>query len=96
MIGVCMSRNKMNDVLGDFTVFTEIGRNFLYHKDNQIAECVNGDYKERYGSIEGWIKSIEKRETKRIDKIEEQITNLNDEMRERTKILVSCESVLES
>lgn len=88
-------RKKMNDVVGDFTVFTEIGRNFLYHKDKQIAQCVNGDYIERFGSIEGWIRSIEKRETKRIDKIQRQIIELNDEMRERTKIVVSCESVLD-
>lgn len=86
-------RKKMVDVLGDFTIFKEIGRDYLYYQDKQIAQCVNGDYKERYGSIEGWIRHIEKRETKRVNKIEEQISDLYDEMRQRTKILIACESV---
>lgn len=83
-------RNKMIDVLGEFTVFKEHGRNYLYFRTERIAECINGDYKERFGSIEGWIERIEKRERKRVNKISETIENLNDERKYREDIISAC------
>lgn len=70
----------INEVL--FTVVNWQGRNFLYKGkfkeqdwlgSSKIAECVNGDYKERFGGLKGWLKHILKREIKNIESYSGQI-----------------------
>tara|TARA_B100000700_G_C14975618_1_gene823749 strand:+ start:1218 stop:1517 length:300 start_codon:yes stop_codon:yes gene_type:complete len=94
---VAKAKKEILERLGDFTVYAQIGRHYLYHEKTgtDIAVCINADYQERYGSIYGWLKNIKKRETKRINKIEEQINELNSEMRDRTALVVACENLLE-
>jgi len=64
---------------GPFTITRWQGRNTLYLNDEKLAECVNGDYEERFGGLNGWLKAIVKRSTKRLNKIEEQKQELLDE-----------------
>jgi len=65
---------------GHFYVTRWQGRNFLYtYFDQRIAECVNGDYYERFGGLSGWLRHILKRSQKRLDKVEDTIEQLEDE-----------------
>ena len=85
-IGRDTEGNPINEIL--FTVVSWQGRNFLYVGefkedewlgDKRIAECVSGDYRERYGDIRGWLKFILKRTDKRLEKITQQRQVLKDE-----------------
>lgn len=85
-IGRDVEGNPINEIL--FTVVSWQGRNFLYvgkfneqdwQGKNRIAECVSGDYRERYGDIRGWLKFILKRTDTRLEKITEQRQALQDE-----------------
>lgn len=74
-----------------FTVESKHGSNQLYCDGERIATNQNGDWKERYGTIEKWLKSIEKRETRRIEKIDETMKDLKKERSERFKLLSAIE-----
>lgn len=91
----------INEIL--FSVVSWQGRNFLYigqfiednwQGDSRIAECVNGDYKKRYGNIRGWLKFIMKRTNKRLDNIQNQINSLGDERDELYSLKYKIEEVL--
>ena len=91
----------INEVL--FTVVSWQGRNFLYtgkfiEEDWQgslrIAECVNGDYKDRYGNLKGWLKFVLKRTNKRLDKVLELQHNLNQESKQLCNLRESLWEVL--
>lgn len=86
----------VNEVL--FTVVkTNRNKNYLYIGSppqneydfftTSIAECINGDYKERFGGIKGWLKDIKRLENKRIHKIKETILNLNLELSQRASLI---------
>lgn len=89
-------------VLFTVVTWTAQGRNYLYKgevfsdewQENRLAECINGDYKERYGDAMSWLKAVWKRENKRCDKIQKQIDNLQEEMDLREKTIVVMEKVL--
>ena len=73
---------KIEESLYNFRVTTEgcPERNYLYWNDNRIAECICGDYKKRFGGIGCWLKFIgNKRNCKRLKKINEIIKNLENE-----------------
>lgn len=74
-----------------FTVTAFQGRNYLYRgtplHGKKIAECVNGDYVERYGSIKKWLEHIIKREQNRIDTIKCAMDDLKNEFDERSKLI---------
>lgn len=73
---------------GHFYVTSWSGRNFLYtYFDQRIAECVNGDYKERFGGLSGWLRHISKRSEKRLDKVEETLVSLEDEQDELNDLI---------
>lgn len=57
---------------GPFAVTAWSGRNVLYMEAQKIAECINGDYQERFGGMDGWLKTIMKRSATRLNKIAEQ------------------------
>ncbi|UZV41241.1 hypothetical protein vBVpaMR16F_175 [Vibrio phage vB_VpaM_R16F] len=85
-IGRDSNGNPINEIL--FTVVSWKGRNFLYEGkfiehdwqgNSRIAECVNGDYQQRYGGIKGWLRHTLKRTDKRINKISEQMKGLQNE-----------------
>lgn len=74
--------NPVNETL--FTVVSWQGRNFLYKgifdevnwQDNRIAKCINGNYREKYGDMRGWLHHIRKRELKNADSLRSQIKDL--------------------
>jgi hypothetical protein len=72
-----------------FTVVSWSGRNFLYkgkfiesewQGENKLAECVNGDYKERFGGLHGWLKHVLKRERKNVESYTHQIELLREKL----------------
>lgn len=93
---------REGDVLFTVVTWKTQNRNYLYKglfdadtwQENRLSECVNGDYKERYGDAMGWLKSVWKRENKRCDKIQQQIDVLQEEMDHREKTIVAMERVL--
>lgn len=98
----CGDGTPINEVL--FTVIKTNGnRNYLFvglPPENEfdlfgtrVAECVNGDYKERFGGIKGWLKDIKKRENKRIDKIKETIDDLKSELSQRSLLISKINDV---
>lgn len=80
-----MKTEDMLEAVGPFTVTLMHGRNcnYLYYGENRIAECINGDYVKRFGGIDGWLKHIKKQDSKRVDKINDQIRELTLERNER-------------
>lgn len=86
-------QKKMVDVLGDFTVFNQFGRNYLYYKTSRIAECVNGDYETRFKGISGWIDKIRKRSSKRLSVIDQTISELECEKLYLIGLICSCNEV---
>lgn len=92
----------MGDVFGEtvednghFYVTSRSSRNFLYtYFDQRIAECVNGDYKERFGGLDGWLRHIRKRSEKRLVKVEETISDLEDEQDELNDLIYRVDMCL--
>lgn len=78
------------ETLGDWNVVGWAGRNYLNLRDKRIAECVCGDYDERFGGILGWIKHIEKQKVKRSNKILDQINALKEERKEIEAVIFAC------
>lgn len=59
---------------GEFTVWQSNGRYFLYWKNFQLAQCINGQEsldKEHKGSFTQWIENVKKKDLKKIEKLEE-------------------------
>lgn len=86
-----------DSVTGDilFTLVTWQGRNFLYQgnfteiswQQNRIAECVNGDYVNRYKNINGWLSSVNNREKKKNLSLRDRIINLQLELETCDKLI---------
>lgn len=91
-----MNPMRIIERVGPFTITDELGRNYLYDGETKIAECVNGDYRLRFGGIEGWLEEIKKREDKRINKIGEQIEELEDEEYSRRGCIYRIATALSS
>lgn len=75
-----------------FIVTKRAGRNYIYsgaviEHNKRIAECVSGDYIERYGSLWGWLVKIKTREMNRLAKIKELQEQLSNESISRTALI---------
>lgn len=76
---------------GNFTVTRWAGYYQLIHhtrgNDNKIADCrAEGGYISAFGSLDGWLQSLVKRESKRMEKIEQTIQDLTEEHRYRSDL----------
>lgn len=81
---------KVLETLGKFEVTDGLGRAWLYHNGENIARCISGDYVKQHGSLAGWIENIEKKQKKRVAKINGQIKHLTDEYHRRLALASDC------
>lgn len=68
---------------GDFTAWQTQGRYFLYYKDYQLAQCINGQEsldKAHKGSFTQWIENVKKKDLKKIEKLEEYKVQLEEDI----------------
>jgi hypothetical protein len=47
---------RLECTAGFFAVYTRLGKNTLVYKETVIATLGTGDFKQRYGGIEGWLR----------------------------------------
>ena len=73
----------VRETWGDILTTQETVDNYINDDEiiliGRIGDCrVVGGYTERFDSIEKWLKDIQKREQKRLNKIEEQLAELKE------------------
>lgn len=65
--------------VGEFkaTYWDKADRYYLYYGTRRVGEINSGKPPEEvYGSVEGWVKHVVKRSNKRLEKINEQVSDL--------------------
>ena len=75
--------------IGEFNVRAALGREYLFHGSNRIAECIGGDHVKTHGSLRGWLNHVHNRSLKRLKKIDEQVSGLEAE-KSRLNILTGA------
>lgn len=78
---------------GFFQIGRWQGREYLFYKGSQVAECLNGDSEERYGGLVGWIKHVRNRAWRRVKKIDDQVSNLCAERETQIEIALAASSL---